>query len=153
MFLVALFFVDRAGRRPLIIHSFVWAGLALLLLGIFPSAAAWIILLLFAAYAIFTGGSQILQWIYPNELFPTEVRGSAVGLASSLSRIGAAIGTYLVPEALSHIGIGPTMIIAAVITLIGAGVSVAWAPETRGLTLAESAALVDKTTARSGAAV
>jgi putative MFS transporter len=45
------------------------------------------------------------------------------------------------------------MIFAAVITLIGAGVSVAWAPETRGLTLAESAALVDKTTARSGAAV
>jgi hypothetical protein len=42
----------------------------------------------------------------PNELFPTEIRGSAVGLASSLSRIGAAIGTYLVPAALSHISIG-----------------------------------------------
>jgi putative MFS transporter len=66
-------------------------------------------------------------------------------LASSLSRIGAAIGTYLVPEALFHIGIGPTMIIAAVITLIGAGVSVAWAPETRGLTLGESAALATTT--------
>jgi putative MFS transporter len=45
------------------------------------------------------------------------------------------------------------MVIAAVITLIGAGVSVAWAPETRGLTLAESAALGSKTTAPSGAAV
>jgi hypothetical protein len=32
-----------------------------------------------------------LQWVYPNKLFPTEVRGSAVGLASSLSRIGAAV--------------------------------------------------------------
>jgi putative MFS transporter len=69
-------------------------------------------------------------------------------LASSLSRIGAAIGTYLVPQALSHIGIGPTMITAAVITLVGAGVSVAWAPETRGLTLGESAALGSKTGAR-----
>jgi putative MFS transporter len=151
--LVALFFVDRAGRRPLIIHSFAWAGLALLLLGIFPSATSWIILVLFAAYAIMIGGTQILQWVYPNELFPTEIRGSAVGLASSLSRIGAAIGTYLVPEALSHIGIGPTMIIAGVITLTGAGVSVAWAPETRGLTLGESAALGRKTTARSRATV
>jgi hypothetical protein len=66
---------------------------------------------------------------------------------ASLSRIGAAIGTYLVPDALSHIGIGPTMIIAAVITLTGAGVSVAWAPETRGLTLGESAALGSKTIA------
>jgi putative MFS transporter len=26
------------------------------------------------------GGTQILQWVYPNELFPTEIRGSAVGL-------------------------------------------------------------------------
>jgi putative MFS transporter len=140
---VSLLLVDRIGRRPLIIHSFVWAGLALLLLGIFPSAAASIILVLFAAYAILIGGTQILQWIYPNELFPTEVRGSAVGLASSLSRIGAAIGTYLVPKALTYLGIGPTMIIAAVITLVGAVVSLAWAPETRGMTLAESAALPD----------
>jgi MFS transporter, putative metabolite transport protein len=147
--LVALFFIDRTGRRPLIIHSFTWAGLALPLLGIFPKAAAWIVLVLFAAYAILIGGTQILQWVYPNELFPTEIRGSAVGLASSLSRIGAATGTYLVPEALSHIGIGPTMIIAAVITLIGAGVSVAWAPETRGLTLGQCAALGTKVTTRS----
>jgi MFS transporter, putative metabolite transport protein len=40
----------------------------------------------------------------------------------------------------------------AVITLIGAWVSVAWAPETRGLTLGESAALSSKTTVRSVAA-
>ena len=109
--------------------------------------------MLFAAYAILIGGTQILQWIYPNELFPTEVRGSAVGLASSLSRIGAAAGTYLVPEALSHIGIGPTMIVAAVITLIGAVVSVAWAPETRGLTLGQCATLASKSTAGSRTAV
>jgi putative MFS transporter len=151
--LVAMYFVDRAGRRPLVIHSFIWAGLALLLLGTFPSAPAWIILVFFACYAILIGGTQILQWVYPNELFPTEIRGSAVGLASSLSRIGAAIGTYLVPEALSHIGIGPTMIIAAVITLLGAGVSLAWAPETRGRTLGECAALDSKAAAPSSAAV
>lgn len=106
----------------------------------------------FAAYAILIGGTQILQWVYPNELFPAEIRGSAVGLASSLSRIGVAIGTYLVPQALPHIGIGPTMIIAAVITLIGAGVSVAWAPETKGLTLGESAALATTSTSTSSRA-
>lgn len=138
---VSLFLVDRMGRRPLIIHSFVWAGIAMLLLGFFPEAPAWVIMVLFIAYAVFIGGTQILQWIYPNELFPTEIRGSAVGLASSLSRIGAAVGTYLVPLSLAGLGIGPTMVIGGVITLLGAGISVAWAPETRGLTLAESAAL------------
>lgn len=138
---LSLFAVNRMGRRALIVHSFLWAGLAMLLLGLFPSAPAWAVMTLFLAYAVFIGGSQILQWIYPNELFPTEIRGSAVGLASSLSRIGAAVGTYLVPLALSGLGIGATMLIGAVVTLLGALVSVLWAPETRDLTLAESASL------------
>ncbi|MFG3292310.1 MFS transporter [Streptomyces sp. NPDC048179] len=138
---IALFFVNRVGRRPLVIHSFVWSGLALLLLGIFPDAPAAVIMVLFAAYAVVIGGTQILQWVYPNELFPTEVRGSAVGLASSASRIGAAVGTYLVPMALTGWGIGGTMIAAAAINAVGAAVSVLWAPETRGMALHEAAAL------------
>ncbi|GGN51585.1 MFS transporter [Streptomyces albiflavescens] len=142
---IALLFVNRIGRRPLVIHSFVWSGLALLLLGVFPGAPAAVIMVLFAVYALIIGGTQILQWIYPNELFPTEVRGSAVGLASSASRIGAAVGTYLVPMALTGWGIGGTMIAAAAINAVGAVVSVLWAPETRGMALHEAAALTPRT--------
>lgn len=142
---IALFGVNRMGRRPLVIHSFIWSGLALLLLGIFPHAPAPVIMLLFALYAVIIGGTQILQWVYPNELFPTEVRGSAVGLASSASRIGAAVGTYLVPLALTGWGIGGTMLAAAAISLLGAVVSVLWAPETRGMALHEAAALKPRT--------
>lgn len=138
---VALLVVNRMGRRPLVIHSFVWSGLALLVLGLFPHAPSAVVLFLFASYAVIIGGTQILQWIYPNELFPTEVRGTAVGFASSMSRIGAAVGTYLVPVALTGWGIGGTMLAAAAISLIGALVSILWAPETRGLALHESASL------------
>ncbi|AGP56000.1 MFS transporter [Streptomyces rapamycinicus] len=144
---LAMVVINRMGRRALIIHSFTWSGLALLVLGLFPSAPAAVIIILFAAYAVLIGGAQNLQWIYPNELFPTEVRGTAVGLASSLSRIGAAIGTYLVPLALTSWGIGPTMLVAAAITLLGAGISMRWAPETHGLALHESAALAEPATA------
>ena len=142
---VALLFVNRMGRRPLVIHSFVWSGLALLLLGIFPDAPSGVIMTLFALYAVIIGGTQILQWVYPNELFPTEVRGSAVGLASSASRIGAAVGTYLVPMALTGWGVGGTMLAAAAINVVGAVVSIVWAPETRGMALHEAAALSAKT--------
>ncbi|MDT2004987.1 MFS transporter [Rhodococcus opacus] len=138
---IAVLVVNRMGRRPMLIHSFLWSGVALLLLGIFPGASTTVILALFATYAILIGGTQIMQWVYPNELFPTEVRGSAVGLASSLSRIGAAIGTYLVPLSLTGLGIGITMLIAAVITLFGAVISYMWAPETRGLSLSECSSL------------
>ncbi|WP_369045640.1 MFS transporter [Sinomonas sp. P10A9] len=148
---IAVFVVNRMGRRPLMIHSFLWSGVALALLGLFPGAPTAIVMVLFIGYATLIGGTQIMQWVYPNELFPTEIRGSAVGLASSLSRIGAAVGTFLVPVALNSLGIGTTMLIAAGITLFGAAISVFWAPETRGLSLSESASLAGAAAQPAGA--
>ncbi|WP_426986364.1 MFS transporter [Pseudarthrobacter sp. Y6] len=138
---VFVLLINRLGRRKVILHSFLWSGLALLGLGLFPQSSPTVTMILFAGYALFIGGTQILQWVYPNELFPTEVRGTAVGLASSLSRIGAAAGTYLVPLSLTELGIGATMLIAAGITLVGFLVSLRMAPETRGLALEEAASL------------
>jgi putative MFS transporter len=134
----ALFLVNTMGRRPLIIWCFVFMTLGLLILGVFPNASIWVIIGGFAIYAIFSGGPNVLDFIYPNELFPTEIRASAVGVATAISRIGSFIGTFVLPYSLDKIGVGPTMLIGAGITLLGLIVSIAWAPETRGLTLAET---------------
>ncbi|MBS5848676.1 MAG: MFS transporter, partial [Pseudomonas putida] len=99
----------------------------------------------FGLYAFFSGGPGILQWLYPNELFPTEIRASAVGLATSLSRIGAAVGTYLVPISLASYGIANTMFAAALISLFGALISWWLAPETSKLDLQQAAALGNPT--------
>lgn len=138
--------VNTIGRRSLLLHSFFWSGVALLLLGIFTNSSPYVILILFSVYALSTGGSQNLQFVYPNELFPTEIRASAVGLASSLSRIGAAIGTYLVPLTLARLDIKLTMMIAAGITLLGYLVSLKMAPETRGYTLEETSCCSEEET-------
>ncbi|MFC9557136.1 MFS transporter [Rhodococcus sp. NPDC056960] len=139
--ILAAFLVNKIGRRPLMIHSFLWSAFALLFLGLFPNASTVTVMVLFLAYAIFIGGTQIMQQVYPNELFPTEIRSSANGLATSLTRIGAAIGTYLVPVSLTSLGIGTTMLLGAAITAFGVVISVLWAPETRGLSLSESSGL------------
>ena len=76
----------------------------MLFLAIKPDAGLWVIAFAFAIYALFNGGPSILEWIYPNELFPTEVRATAVGLCTGISRIGAAIGTFATPWALSNLG-------------------------------------------------
>ncbi len=110
---VALLLVDRLGRRPILIWGFVLSGLGLLFLAIKPDAGLWVIAFAFAIYALFNGGPSILEWIYPNELFPTEVRATAVGLCTGISRIGAAIGTFATPWALSNLGLSATMYIAA----------------------------------------
>jgi putative MFS transporter len=135
--------IDTLGRRPLMIWSFFFMTLGLLVLGLFPHAPAWVIIAGFLVYAAVSGGPGVLQWIYPNELFPTEVRATAVGVATALSRIGAAIGTFALPYVLQTYGIGPTMLINTAITLLGFIVSVWLAPETKGLSLQESSELTE----------
>ncbi|WP_444634627.1 MFS transporter [Cupriavidus oxalaticus] len=139
--IVATRLINVIGRRSMLIHSFLWSGLALLGLGVFSDGAELLVLVLFGAYAVFIGGAQVLQLVYPNELFPTEIRSAAVGMGASLSRIGAAVGTWLVPISLQSIGIGNTMFAAAGVTLLGLLVSLALAPETRSLSLQEAASL------------
>ncbi|QHG64573.1 MFS transporter [Pseudomonas putida] len=139
--LLATLLINRLGRRKMLIHSFLWSGLSLVLLGVFPEASPTTVLVLFGAYAVLIGGAQVLEYVYPNELFPTEIRASAVGLATSLSRIGAAVGTYLVPISLASYGVANTMFAAALISLFGALISWWLAPETSKLDLQQAAAL------------
>lgn len=141
---IATRLVNTLGRRKLLLHSFLWSGLALLLLGFLRDGPSAVILLMFGLYALFIGGAQVLQLVYPNEIFPTEIRAGAVGVGTSLSRVGAAVGTWLVPVSLQSIGIGSTMYIAAAITFFGLVVSWFLAPETSARSLEEASSLDDE---------
>lgn len=139
--IIATRLINTLGRRSMLIYSFLFSGIALLGLGMFHTASESFVLLLFGAYALFIGGAQVLQLVYPNELFPTEIRACAVGFGTSMSRIGAAVGTYLVPLSLDTLGIGQTMYAAAIVTFIGLMFAWALAPETRSLNLQQAASL------------
>ncbi|MDI3409488.1 MFS transporter [Streptomyces cavernicola] len=138
--LPALRMVDRIGRRPVIVWSFALMAVPLAVLGGGSSVPVAVVILCFCTYALFSGGPTVLEWTYPNELFPTGIRATAGGVATSISRVGAAAGTYLLPISISRLGIGATMLIGAAITLGGWLVSLLWAEETRGRTLAETSA-------------
>ncbi|NLI91322.1 MAG: MFS transporter [Peptococcaceae bacterium] len=137
----AMFWLNSIGRRPLIIGSFAIMSIALAVLGIFPNANIWVVVASFGIYAFFSGGPGILQWLYPNELFPTEIRASAVGAAMAFSRIGTVLSTYALPIFMSAYGIGPTVLVGVAISVLGLIVSIGMAPETKGLTLAESSSV------------
>lgn len=133
--------LNRIGRRPLVIWCFAIMTVALTILGIFPESSIIVVVILFGIYAFFSGGPGILQWLYPNELFPTEIRASAVGAAMAFSRIGTVITMYGLPAFLATSGIGVTMLVGVGVSIVGFIVSILFAPETKGLTLAESSAL------------
>lgn len=137
----AMFWLNSLGRRPLLIGSLFFMAIGLVILGLFPDAPVWVVIIAFGIYAFFSGGPGILQWLYPNELFPTYVRASAVGVSISISRIGTIISTYGTPIFLEAFGVGPTMLVAAGLVILGLVLSIFMAPETRGKSLQESSLL------------
>ena len=136
--LAGMLVVDRIGRRKLLIIPFWIEAVALAITGIWIGAPSVVIVLAFMAFSFFNASSAVLCAVYPNELFSTDLRGSGAGMGSAASRIGAAIGTFLLPEGLATIGVGPSMLIGAAILAIGAIVSHIWAPETTGLVLTKA---------------
>ncbi|WP_031469417.1 MFS transporter [Sciscionella sediminilitoris] len=136
--LPAMRLLETVGRRRTIIFSFALMVLPLVALGLFPSASPLLTIGFFCLYALFSGGPGILEWGYPNELFPTRIRAAAVGMAVALTRFGAAVGTFLVPLSLTGLGASATLFIGAGITFLGFLACLAWAEETSQRSLEET---------------
>jgi putative MFS transporter len=130
--------VDRVGRRPMLIAPFWICGAALVVVGLWPNGPVEIVIACFVAFAFFNALAADMCGVYPNELFPTDLRTTGVGVAAAASRVGAAIGTFLLPIGLDTIGVGPSMLIGAGFCVAGAVICQLWAPETAGRPLVET---------------
>ncbi|WP_198415202.1 MFS transporter [Cryobacterium tagatosivorans] len=133
--------VETLGRRPMTVIPFALMSLPLLALWLLPNGPVWFVILAFCFYAFVSGGPSLMEWIYPNELFPTEIRATAVGIVVAISRIGAATGTFLMPIGLAQFGVSGVMLVGAVLTLIGFVVTYAWAVETKGRSLEDTSSI------------
>jgi putative MFS transporter len=132
------FLVDRVGRRTILIWPMFGCALALFLVSLGHLLPIWLGTVCFFGYLYIYGIMSILPGVYPEEVFPTSIRTSGVGLASAASRIGAAIGTFLLPLSLSHLGLSWSMIFMGVVSLIGGVTALMWAPETNQLNLTDT---------------
>ena len=82
-------------------------------------------------------GGGILNFVYPTELFPTSIRASAAGLATSVSRIGSILGVLVFPNFVALWGANAALWFFAVIGLAGLVICIALAPETLHRSLEE----------------
>jgi putative MFS transporter len=129
-------------RRGLVIWTFAVVAVALLLMSAAGFLPQWAGLASFAVFLLVASAASNLEFVYPSEIFPTEVRGTGMGIAAATSRVGAVISTFLLPVALERFGNVPTMVLLAGIAGLGLVISVLWAPETKGKSLAEAAIVV-----------
>jgi|tagenome__1003787_1003787.scaffolds.fasta_scaffold20972069_3 putative MFS transporter len=138
---VTVLLIDKLGRRVLTIPPQWACAVVLAVIGLWTGAPAEIVLTLFLVFSFLNAGYTTLTGVYPGEVFPTEIRGVGTGFAAAVSRIGAALGTFLLPVSMETLGTGPTMLIAAAVAAAGAALSQWLAPETKGMSLTEAAAV------------
>ena len=127
---IGLLAIDRIGRRRMLIGPFWVQTAVLLVVGLWTTAPSWVLVVGLALFALVNSYSDILTAVYPSEIFDTDIRSSGVGFGSAVSRIGAFLGTYLLPIGMGTIGIKWCMVIAASLCVVGAVTGQMMAPET-----------------------
>lgn len=132
-----LWLVEKIGRRKLLLWTFGIIVVALAIPAFIPNVEAAPLFIALAVFALASGASSFLEVVYPNELFPTEVRATAVGFGTAISRVGSAASTYLMPLAIVSFGAAGSLLIGAVISLIGLIATFLLAPETANKSLSE----------------
>ncbi|SMC04707.1 MFS transporter, putative metabolite transport protein [Sulfobacillus thermosulfidooxidans DSM 9293] len=132
---VAMWHLDRIGRKSLQIVGF---GIASLMLGLVAALTAAshvapfvIILLLTVGETMSMYGPGTVTGIYPAELFPTHRRATALGVATAVSRLGAIAGALLFGLINQQGGLSPVAGVAALIMLGGSLLTWIFGTETR----------------------
>jgi putative MFS transporter len=133
--------IEFIGRRKQLIGPFWVMAAALLVIGLWAGAPAPVLVGAFAVFAFFNALAGNLTAVYPIEVFPTDVRATGVGIANAFSRVGAAVGTFLLPVGIHTIGLAWCMVIGAALCALGAVVSQLLAPETTGKSLSHTATI------------
>jgi SP family arabinose:H+ symporter-like MFS transporter len=137
---VAIWSVDRAGRRTLLLlgtalQAAALASVAYLYAIKGPGVSILIGIMAFVAgHAI---GNGAVCWVIISEIFPTKVRGAAMSIATTAIWIFAYLANQLFPIMLQHLGSQGTFWFFSSMAIINLVFVLAWVPETKGYSLEE----------------
>jgi sugar porter (SP) family MFS transporter len=137
---LAVFIIDRVGRKPLLLAGAVGMGICLLLLPAIRHYAwpASAVVVVFACYNACFGFSQgAVIWIYLSEIFPLAVRarGQSLGTTVHWGANALVVGTF--PILASHMG-GKVFIGLAMLMALQFFIILLLYPETKGRALESS---------------
>lgn len=122
MTIVGMLFIDKLGRRKLLLIGSIGMGVSLWITGfIFMNASqgesglvlsptlSWSALISAHIFYIFfccTWGPAL--WVVLGEIFPNKIRTTGLGIATCANWIGNVIVTWTFPPMLQHFGLAPT---------------------------------------------
>lgn len=128
--------MDSAARRPIFIVGAIVQVLAWVLPFVLPVGAVTLIVA-FVIYGIGTTlAGEAHYKVWSQELFPTELRSTALGLSFGVARIVSAVSLVFVPTLLAS-GLAGVSVLMIVVT-VGSGVlGLLFMPRTRGESIEE----------------
>ncbi len=140
---VAIFTVDKWGRKPLLFLGISGAVIALVVIGILfkmnITEGPWILIFILLFIACFAFSFGPVSWIIISEIFPTAVRGRAMALATLSLWIANFFVGQLTPLMLKSNSWGPAATFWTFAVFCAPGLWLTWKliPETKGKSLEE----------------
>ena len=137
--IVAMIFLDRWGRRIILLAASggMAVALAVLVIGLnvqaAPAALMLVSILLYVAF--FALGMGPGPWLIISEIFPTKVRGRAASIATSVLWSGALIITFTFLSLVNSLKLAGTFAIFGALSLLCFLFVWKFVPETKGRTL------------------
>ncbi|EPY35151.1 MFS transporter, SP family, solute carrier family 2 (myo-inositol transporter), member 13 [Angomonas deanei] len=143
--IVAIFTVDRFGRRTLMIASCLGCLITTIVVTVVGflldkqipySIGGWVFLALLAVFlACYAPGIGCIPWVVMGEIFPTHLRTTAASVATMTNWAANALVSQVFPLLLGAIGVGGTF--AIICGLLALSLVYLWffMVETKGLTL------------------
>jgi MFS family permease len=144
MTIVAMWLIDRVGRRPLLLTGIAGMTLSLAILGyIFrsgaqnPAAVHLAVITLMVYVAFFAIGLGPIFWLLIAEIYPLNIRGQAEGTAAGMNWIFNLLVSMTFLSLVEVIGLPHTFWLYGLLSIAALIFSYYLVPETKGRTLEE----------------
>ncbi|MBU5352603.1 MFS transporter [Paenibacillus barcinonensis] len=135
-YFTAAYFIERFGRKFVLVVYLTLTAISAIAFGLATTEAT--ILAAGICLSFFNLGAWGGLYAYSPELYPTSVRSTGVGLATSVGRIGGVLAPFMVGMLVQRaVPISLIFTIFFVTILIGAAAVLFWGRETKGQELAE----------------
>ncbi|KAG6658468.1 probable polyol transporter 6 [Carya illinoinensis] len=152
--LLSALFLDRFGRRPLLLLGSAGMTISLAGLGLGSKfleysnsnpdwAIALCVVALCAAVSFFSIGLGPVTWVYSSEIFPTRLRAQGSSLAISVNRLVSGVVAMTFLSISRGITFGAMFFALAGIMAVGTVFFYCYLPETKGKSLEEIGALFE----------
>lgn len=144
--IVAIWTVDKVGRKPLMVIGASGMGLSLAAIGLaatFHMVGAWLLIFMLGYIACFALSVGPVTWVILSEIFPTKLRGRALAIATLCLWVSNYIVSQTFPmmdenaALLKTFNHGFPFFVYAVFCIVLVAVMVKLVPETKGKTLEE----------------